>query len=73
MVFCACLSYQMVSWAFCCRILVRTRDHLAIGRTPFEVVYGYRPRHFGISLEAVTPVTELADFGYMKENRCEST
>lgn len=34
--------------------------HSALGRSPFEVLYGYAPRHFGIATSADTPITDLA-------------
>jgi transposase InsO family protein len=33
--------------------------HSALGRSPFEVLYGNSPRHFGVALSDDQPVTEL--------------
>ena len=37
-----------------------TNWHSALGRSPFEVLYGYAPRHFGIATSPDTTVTDLA-------------
>jgi hypothetical protein len=36
-----------------------TTWHSALGRSPFEVLYGYPPRHFGIATSSDAPVTDL--------------
>lgn len=37
--------------------------HSALGHTPFTVLYGYEPRHFGLSLDSTdTPVPALSDW-----------
>lgn len=33
----------------------------SLGRSPFEVLYGFAPRHFGIVPEHATPNLEVAD------------
>jgi hypothetical protein len=37
-----------------------TSEHLALGKSPFEVLYGCSPRHFGITDESVLPVPNVA-------------
>lgn len=37
-------------WLAVAEYWYNTSDHSAIGRSPFEVLYGQKPRHFGISL-----------------------
>ncbi|XP_066365004.1 uncharacterized protein [Miscanthus floridulus] len=37
-----------------------TTWHSALGRSPFEVLYGYPPRQFGIALASDLPVTDLS-------------
>ena len=37
-----------------------TNWHSALGRSPFEVLYGYVPRHFGLADSSEVPVADLA-------------
>ena len=37
-----------------------TNWHSALGRSPFEVLYGYAPRHFGVATSSDTNITDLA-------------
>jgi len=39
-----------------------TSSHSALGRTPFEVLYGFPPRHLGLDLSAATLVPELPEW-----------
>jgi hypothetical protein len=39
-----------------------TNWHSALGRSPFEVLYGYPPRQFGIATGPDTPITDLASW-----------
>lgn len=36
--------------------------HSALQLSPFEVLYGYKPKHFGIDLQATCPIPSLADW-----------
>lgn len=36
--------------------------HSALNRSPFEVLYGYTPRHFGIDQVDACPSVELTDW-----------
>jgi hypothetical protein len=36
--------------------------HSALGRSPFEVLYGYPPRHIGLDVSAAAPVPELSQW-----------
>ena len=39
-----------------------TSYHIALGRTPFEVLYGHKPRHFGITNPDVCHPSELDEW-----------
>ncbi|WVZ81597.1 hypothetical protein U9M48_028952, partial [Paspalum notatum var. saurae] len=50
----ACLS-KWIQWISQAEYWYNTSPHFAIGRSPFEALYGYKRRHFGISAsDAVT-------------------
>ncbi|WVZ69509.1 hypothetical protein U9M48_018283 [Paspalum notatum var. saurae] len=50
----ACPS-KWINWLSQAEYWYNTSPHSAIGRSPFEALYGYKPRHFGISeTDAVT-------------------
>jgi hypothetical protein len=49
-------------WLLVAEYCYNTSFHPAIGRSPFEVLYGYAPRHFGICLDAVVPQLELEEW-----------
>ncbi|WVZ81602.1 hypothetical protein U9M48_028957, partial [Paspalum notatum var. saurae] len=50
----ACPS-KWIQWISQAEYWYNTSPHSAIGRSPFEALYGYKPRHFGISAsDAVT-------------------
>lgn len=49
-------------WLSVTEFWYNTRAHSSLGHTPFEVVYGYAPHHFGISPEADIPVVDLAEW-----------
>jgi hypothetical protein len=36
--------------------------HSSLGRSPFEVLYGYTPKHFGLPDAAVVKAPELAEW-----------
>ncbi|RLM91723.1 hypothetical protein C2845_PM08G11800 [Panicum miliaceum] len=53
-------------WLAVAEYWYNTSDHSAIGRSPFEVVYGQKPRHFGIS-DGDVAVPELS--GWLQERK----
>lgn len=46
-------------WLALAEFWYNTTPHSAHGKTPFEVLYGHQPRHFGITGTAKCSVTEL--------------
>lgn len=50
---------QWAKWLPLAEYWYNTSYHSALGRTPFEVLYGHPPRHFGISNEIQDHASEL--------------
>lgn len=55
----ACPS-KWIHWISLAEFWYNTSNHSAIGRTPFEVLYGYEPKHFGISVVDSVSIPDLA-------------
>lgn len=49
-----------IRWLSLAEYWYNTSEHLALGKSPFEVLYGCSPRHFGITDESVSPVPNVA-------------
>jgi hypothetical protein len=54
-------------WISVAEFWYNTSVHSAHGRSPFEVLYGYKPKHFGLSSDAFTPVAELNEWLHDRE------
>lgn len=52
----ACPS-KWVQWISQAEFWYNTSPHSSLGRSPFEVLYGFPPRHFGIVPPGASPVT----------------
>lgn len=50
---------KWVQWLSVAQFWYNSSYHSALDRSPFEVLYGFRPRHFGISATDVCEVPEL--------------
>lgn len=50
---------QWLHWLALAEYWYNTSFHSALGRTPFEALYGYTPRAFGVSAATTTPITDL--------------
>ncbi|WVZ62778.1 hypothetical protein U9M48_012480 [Paspalum notatum var. saurae] len=57
----ACPS-KWSQWVSLVEYWYNNNPHSAIGRSPFEALYGYIPRHFGISVDTAVEVPDLASW-----------
>ena len=55
-----CLSIEMGIVASFGSVLVQQLHHSAIGRSPFETLYGYTPHPFGVAASDAVCVQELS-------------
>jgi hypothetical protein len=55
----ACPS-KWADWIPLAEFWYNTSEHSATGRSPFEALYGYPPKHFGLSATEMVPVPELS-------------
>lgn len=53
---------QWSLWLSVAQFWYNSSPHSAIGRSPFEALYGCRPRHFGIDSDAVISSADLASW-----------
>lgn len=57
----ACPS-KWVDWIYLAEYWYNCSWHLSLGFSPFEVLYGYTPKHFGVDANAACPVPSLAQW-----------
>lgn len=50
------------SWLSMAEFWYNSSTHSALGRSPFEVLYGYPLRHFGLDIDAVASVPDLQNW-----------
>jgi transposase InsO family protein len=53
-----CLS-QWSRWLSLAEYWYNSSPHSALGRSPFEVLYGYPPQHFGLDIDSLQAVPNL--------------
>lgn len=54
----ACPSHWS-RWLSLTKYWYNSSTHSSLGRSPFEVLYGYPPRHFGLDVDALQEVPDL--------------
>jgi hypothetical protein len=59
---CACLPFSWSRWLALAEYWYNTSFHSALGTTPFEVLYGRKPKYFGLSVNALCQSPELSDW-----------
>ena len=57
----ACPS-KWVDWIYLAEYWYNCSWHSSLGFSPFEVLYGYTPKHFGVDANAACPVPSLAQW-----------
>ena len=50
---------RWAKWIPVCEFWYNTNWHSATGKTPFEIIYGHAPRHFGLSVEGAVQSDDL--------------
>ena len=53
---------QCHRWLSLAEYWYNTSFHSALGKSPFEVLYGFPPRHMGLDVDSVPPVPDLASW-----------
>jgi hypothetical protein len=62
----ACPS-KWADWLTAAEFWYNTSEHSSIGRSPFEALYGYSPKHFGMAAEEVVSTPELSSWLSQRE------
>ena len=60
--FCSTTPVKWFEWLHLAEFWYNSSWHSALDRSPFEVLYGYSPRYFGIDAIDACPSVELTDW-----------
>jgi transposase InsO family protein len=60
--FVSACPHKWCQWIYLAEYWYNCSLHSFVGYSPFEVLYGYQPKHFGIDAQVVCPVPALADW-----------
>jgi len=63
---------RWLRWVSLAEYWYNTSLHSALGKSPFEVLYGHSPKHFGISDAVVSPVQDVATLMNERETMLRS-
>ena len=58
---------KWIQWLSLAEFWYNTSCHSALGRSPFEVLYGHSPRHFGLDSASAISVPDLSDWLHERE------
>lgn len=64
--FVSACPHKWVHWIYLAEFWYNATWHSALGFSPFEVLYGYKPRHFGVDLNTACPVNSLQEWLHEK-------
>ena len=56
-----------MDWIYLAKFWYNTRWHSATGHSPFEVLYGHKPSHFGLDSSATCDVDDLSGWLQQRE------
>jgi hypothetical protein len=59
-VLCSCCSLKWHSWLSLAKFWYNTSEPSTLGRSPFEVLYGRSPRHFGLDSASTCASADLS-------------
>jgi hypothetical protein len=60
--FVSACPHKWVQWFYLAECWYNVSWHSAVSMSPFQVLYGYQPRHFGVDLQAACPLVSLQDW-----------
>ena len=67
LVLCQCFYTKWMDWIYLAKFWYNTSWHSATGHSPFEVLYGHKPSHFGLDSSATCDVDDLSGWLQQRE------